>query len=180
MWTPSACLFCRPGWAACLASQQERHCAAVFWSRWESKTNKLNDDIKSQSQCTSHYNVCVCVFQTTLQQSTGGWGSYFQWWSLFSTRMGVLSSVYRWVLSPALIPVGLLCITYHRSTKLMNNIPHLLFLCFVRWRMNMAVISLVTTTTCVTFTSCSGLTWATTWCSSPQMDLGSASSSVAR
>ena len=134
----------------------------------------------SQLQCTLHYIMCICVFQTTLQQLTSGWGSYFRWWSLFSTRMGVLSSVYRWVLSPALIPVGLLCITYHRSTKLMNNIPHLLFLCFVRWRMNMAVISLVTTTTCVTFPSCSGLTWATTWCSSPQMELGSATSSAAQ
>lgn len=51
---------------------------------------------------------------------------------------------------------------------------------FGRWKMNMAVISPVTTTTCVTCPSCSALTWARRWCSSPQTELGSATSSVAQ
>ena len=46
--------------------------------------------------------------------------------------------------------------------------------------MNMAVISPVTTTTCVTWLSFSGPTWARRSCSSPQMELDSNSSSVAQ
>lgn len=48
-----------------------------------------------------------------------------------------------------------------------------------RWRTNMAVTLPVTTTTCVTWPSCSGLTWVTRWCFSPPMELGLATSGVA-
>lgn len=51
---------------------------------------------------------------------------------------------------------------------------------FGRWRMNTAVILPVTTTTCATLRSCSGITLVRRWCSSPQMELGSATSSVAQ
>lgn len=44
----------------------------------------------------------------------------------------------------------------------------------------MAVTSPATTTTCVTCPRCSALTWERRWCSSPQMELGSATSSVAQ
>lgn len=44
----------------------------------------------------------------------------------------------------------------------------------------MAVTLPVTTTTCVTWPSCSGLTLVTRWCFSPLMELGLATSSVAQ
>lgn len=67
------------------------------------------------------------------------------------------------------------------STWLSKEVkPSTLLYLVGRWRMNMAAILPVTTTTCVTSPSCSGLTSAMRWYSSPRMEPGLATWSVAQ
>lgn len=163
--------FSSSGWASSMASQKEGHCTAFLRSRLA-----LRKEIPCSPGSSGHSEQvnCVCLFvrlHCCSRQMDGQAAPHDQAVSL-PERWSYYNSAGEGRVCSRCISI--------KSCWLSVEIILPPLMSFLRWRMNMAAISPVTTTTCATFPSCSGLISGTKWCSSPLTEQAWAIWSVAQ